>query len=94
MADVTSKLKWLKTLLESLDVHQPCVMSLYCDSMSALHIAQNSVFYERTNHIEVDCHYVRDAICDGIITARHVVTHGNLRIFSLRPLANDNFYSC
>ena len=74
MAAATSELKWLKGLLLSLGVKHPRAMSLFCDSKSALHIAQNPVFHEHTKHIEVDCHYIRDAIQDGLIRTSHVST--------------------
>ena len=72
MASLTCELKWLKGLLSSLVVVHSSPISLFCDSKSALHIAQNPVFHKRTTHIEVDCHYVRDAITDGLIASSHV----------------------
>ena len=50
-----------KNLLMELSFRQPGPMPMHCDNQSALYIAQNLVFYERTKHIEIDCHFIRDA---------------------------------
>ena len=55
---VAGKLVWLKRLLEELTVPLPTPIDVYCDSQSALHIARNLVFHDRTKFIEVDCHFV------------------------------------
>ena len=60
MAMVVSELTWLKSLLASLGVFHDKPMKLYCDNKVALHIAANPVFHERTKHIEIDCHFVRE----------------------------------
>ena len=93
MVVIPSELKSFKALLSSLGVAYPWAISLFCDSQSALHIAQNSVFHERTKHIEVDCHYVRDAITDGTIVTHHVSTNDQLEDIFTKALDKQKFLS-
>jgi len=36
-----------------------CPVKLYGDNKVVIHIVENTMFHERTKHIEVDCHIVR-----------------------------------
>lgn len=62
MAFTLKEIKWLKELLLSFGVPHSALIRLFCDSKSAIHIAANPVFHERTKHIESDCHAVREAV--------------------------------
>ncbi|XP_074305338.1 uncharacterized protein LOC141640433 [Silene latifolia] len=78
MAAALCELKWLKGLLSSLGISLMRPMQLFCDNQSALHIVQNPVFHERTKHIEIDCHFIRDAITEGLITTSHVESQAQI----------------
>ncbi|CAH9080818.1 unnamed protein product [Cuscuta epithymum] len=91
MAALTAELKWLKSLLLSLGVKHSQAMPMFCDSKSALYIAQNPVFHKRTKHIEVDCHYVRDALREGLITTHHVSTTDQLADIFTKALGKRQF---
>ena len=68
MASATCELQWLVYLMTDLGVQLACKPVLYCDSASALHIASNPVFHERTKHLEIDCHVVRQKLQEGLMT--------------------------
>ncbi|GAA0141835.1 transmembrane signal receptor [Lithospermum erythrorhizon] len=91
MAFVICELKWLKGLLHCLDVDHPQPMELKCDSESTLYLVQNPIFHERTKHIEIDCHFLRDTILDGTISITHVLTTNQLATIFTKALEKHQF---
>ena len=73
LALATCEVVWLTTLLSDLRI-RISIPILFSDSTAALYIAFNLVFHERTKHIEVDCHTVREKLEKGIIKLLHVRT--------------------
>ena len=78
MALAACELIWLKQLLKELQFGEVTQMTLICDNHVALHISSNPVFHERTKHIEVDCHFVREKITSGDIKTEFVNSNDQL----------------
>ena len=69
MALATCELIWLKRLIQELRYGNDEQMNLICDNQATLHISSNPVFYERTKHIKVDCHFIKEKIASGCMTS-------------------------
>lgn len=91
MATTASELLWLRILLRDLTVSLPSSARLYCDNRAALHIAANPVHHERTKHIEVDCHFIRDCVKNGSILPSHVPSHLQLADIFTKALGSRQF---
>ena len=91
MAAAVSEIIWMRSLLSSLGVWMKSPTRLFCDNQAALHIAANPVFHERTKHIEIDCHFVREHLRSGIIATSHVSTSLQLADIFTKALGRDRF---
>ena len=91
MTGACCELTWLRYLLRDLGVLHREPALLYCDKKAALHIAANPVFHERTRHIEMDCHYIRDKIQDGSVTTRFVNSAHQLADVLTKALGKEVF---
>ncbi|KAG7528122.1 GAG-pre-integrase domain [Arabidopsis thaliana x Arabidopsis arenosa] len=78
MRKLTTELMWLKALLKDFGIDTPQPITMHCDNQAAIHIATNSVFHERTKHIEVDCHKVREQIQLGVILPHYTESEEQL----------------
>ncbi|GJX52000.1 hypothetical protein Tco_0280369 [Tanacetum coccineum] len=67
LASVTSEVIWVLKVLKDLGYDNLLPVSLFCDSKPAIKIAANPVFHERTKHLEIDLHFVREKILKGVI---------------------------
>ncbi|XP_059436269.1 protoporphyrinogen oxidase 1, chloroplastic-like [Corylus avellana] len=67
LANITSELLWLRWLLHNMGVSQTSSSLIFCDNRSAIQIAHNDVFHERTKHIKIDCHSVRHHLLQGTL---------------------------
>ncbi|KAJ9545541.1 hypothetical protein OSB04_025248 [Centaurea solstitialis] len=74
LADTSQELIWLRWLLFDICTSQQSPTSLWCDNTSAIQIAHNDVFHERTKHIEIDCHFVQQHVLLNTIQLQPVST--------------------
>lgn len=78
MAMATCEVTWLTALLQDMGIADLPPTVLHCDNKAAISIAANPVLHERTKHIEVDCHFIRDKLKTGSMLTNHVPSHSQL----------------
>ncbi|KAK8293837.1 hypothetical protein V6Z12_D06G215600 [Gossypium hirsutum] len=87
MAVAVAEVVWLNGLLREVSPSQFDKALIFSDSKVALQIAANLVFHERTKHIEINCHFVRDKIKDGTVQMQHIKTTEQLADLMTKALS-------
>ena len=58
---------WLRKLLSNLFDLQLDATCIYCDNQSCVKLSENSVFHEKSKHIEIKYHYIRNMVQRGAV---------------------------
>lgn len=78
MANGICELLWLRIVIEDLKVEHEGTMRLYCDNKSAINIAHNPVQHDRTKHIEIDRHFIKEKLESGLISTPYTPSKDQL----------------
>ena len=86
------ELLWVKIILKDLKIQWNKPMKLYCHNKSATNIAQNLVQHDRTKHIEIDKHFIKEKLGSGLICTPYVSTRLQLVDVMTKGLCNNIFH--
>ena len=67
---------------------------VYCDSQSGIYLAKNQTFHERTKHIDVKFHFVREIIEIGEVNLEKISTDYNPTDALTKALLGPKFLRC
>jgi ATP sulfurylase len=67
-------------------------MRLYCDNKTAIGIDHNLVQHDRTKHVEIDRHFIKEKLRECIICTPYVKT-GELADMLTKGVSSDTLHS-
>lgn len=72
MAASACEVMWLLALLNVFGVRNNGPITMKCDNVSALTLDKNPVFHDRTKHVEMDVHFIREKVATDILDPVYV----------------------
>ena len=90
VANVAAEVVWLQSLLRELGLLQSSPIVL-CDNLDATYLSINLIRHSRFKHIEIDIHFVRDYVANGVLDVRFVSTKDQLADILTKSLSSLRF---
>jgi hypothetical protein len=82
---------WLSRLMEEMLVKKSETPLLYVDNKAAISLIKNPVLHDRSKHIEIRFHYIRECLERGLIKVNFIQTEEQLGDILAKPLAQVKF---
>ncbi|TYK19609.1 Cysteine-rich RLK (receptor-like protein kinase) 8 [Cucumis melo var. makuwa] len=85
---------WLQKVLS--DLHQECEtpLKLFCDNKAAISIANNPVQHDRTKHVEIDRHFIKERLDSGSICIPYIPSSQQIADVLTKGLLRPHFDLC
>ncbi|XP_026398635.1 uncharacterized protein LOC113294458 [Papaver somniferum] len=72
VANAVAETTWLRNLLLELHIPLRRATIVYCDNVSVVYMSGDHVQHQRTKHVEIDIHFVRESVRIGDIRVLHI----------------------
>ncbi|KAM1182925.1 hypothetical protein ACFX19_001361 [Malus domestica] len=82
---------WLRNLLKELSIPQEELTEIYVDNKSAIALAKNPVFHDRSKHIDTRYHYIRECITRNDVQVEYVKSQDQVADIFTKPLKQEDF---
>ena len=92
IAQELCELLWVKIILDDLRIKWDGLMRLYCNNKSAINIAHNPIQHDRTKHIEIDRHFIKEKLEEGVVCMSYVLAEHQLADILTKGLNSSMFH--
>jgi hypothetical protein len=82
---------WVMRLLKELGIQHDGPMQLWCDNKASIEMVKNPVYHDRTKHVEIDRHFIKEKIEAGIMTLSHIRSADQIADIFTKPLGRTKF---
>ncbi|XP_024081556.1 uncharacterized protein LOC106664782 [Cimex lectularius] len=79
---------WLRVLFKEL-ANETMPTTVFCDNMGAIHLAQNNVTSQRSKHIDIRYHFIRESVQGKLIKLNYLPTEQMLSDILTKPLNRE-----
>lgn len=91
ITEVVNELKWIDSLLNELKIEVNKPITIYCDNQSAIAISENDVLHNRSKHIDIKHHYIRNEIKNEFIQMKYVQSNEQKADIMTKSLSKQQF---
>jgi len=82
---------WLRKLFSELFGFTLDTIVILCDNQSGIRLSENPIFHDRSKHIDIRYHYIRDMVQRGAIRLHHIGTDEQVADILTKPLGKVKF---
>lgn len=90
-SETSKEAVWISRLLKEIRQEESMPISLLCDNQSAIRLAKNPEFHQRTKHVDIKYHFIREQLKNGVIDMQYVGTDDQLADILTKPLETSRF---
>jgi hypothetical protein len=91
VANGVAEATWLRQLLHELQSLLPRCSLVYCDNISSVYLSTNLIQHQRTKHVEIDLHFVREKVAIDQVRVLHVPTTSQFADIFMKGLPSSVF---
>ena len=90
-SDACRETIWLRKLLSDLFGGKLESTIIHCDNQSCIKLSKNPVFHDRSKHIEMKYHFIKDLVQRGTLKLQYIRTDEQIANILTKPLTSTKF---